>query len=123
MKTVRIGNSDYVTVAERIKEAHIQDKEVSIVTEIVGDEPGRIYLKATVVFKGKTFTGHSQHQWSNVGMGKVALEVAETSAIGRALGFAGIGIIDGIASADEMRKVGKKGSPAKEGLPDEDLPF
>ena len=41
-------------------------------------------------------------------MGGVALEVAETSAVGRALGFANIGLIDGIASADEMRKVGKK---------------
>jgi hypothetical protein len=37
-------------------------------------------------------------------MGAVALEVAETSAIGRALGFANIGLLDGIASADEMRK-------------------
>ena len=39
-------------------------------------------------------------------MGDVALEIAETSAIGRALGFANIGLIDGIASADEMRKKG-----------------
>jgi hypothetical protein len=31
-------------------------------------------------------------------------EVAETSAIGRALGFAGYGIVDGIATADEMVK-------------------
>ena len=38
-------------------------------------------------------------------MGDVALEVAETSAVGRALGFAGIGIDTGIASADEIRKV------------------
>ena len=41
-------------------------------------------------------------------MKDVAVEVAETSAIGRALGFANIGLIDGIASADEMRKVGNK---------------
>jgi hypothetical protein len=51
-------------------------------------------------------------------MGGVALEVAETSAVGRALGFASIGLIDGIASADEMRKV-KKG----EGEEESDLPF
>ena len=38
-------------------------------------------------------------------MGNVVLEVAETSAVGRALGFAGIGIDTGIVSADEMRKV------------------
>ncbi len=37
-------------------------------------------------------------------MGAVALEVAETSAIGRALGFAGYGIVEGVASADELIK-------------------
>ena len=50
-------------------------------------------------------------------MGDVALEIAETSAIGRALGFADIGLIDGIASADEMRKVKKVADD------DEDVPF
>jgi hypothetical protein len=53
-------------------------------------------------------------------MGGVALEVAETSAVGRALGFANIGLIDGIASADEMRKV-KKNDTENEVY--EDVPF
>ena len=53
-------------------------------------------------------------------MGNVALEVAETSAVGRALGFAGIGIDTGIASADEMRKVKTVAGKPEE---DEDLPF
>ena len=35
-------------------------------------------------------------------------EIAETSAIGRALGFAGYGSVDSIASADEMIKAGVK---------------
>jgi hypothetical protein len=33
-----------------------------------------------------------------------ALENAETSAVGRACAFAGIGVIDSIASADEVHK-------------------
>ncbi len=40
-------------------------------------------------------------------------EVAETSAIGRALGFAGFGIADGIASADEMVKAPYGGSQSQ----------
>lgn len=107
MKTIEIKGKLYVPVVERIKEAHLQDKDLSIVTEAV--ELGeRVSVKATVTFKGKVFTGHSQAKYHDKMMGDVALEIAETSAVGRALGFANIGIIDGIASADEMRKV-KKG--------------
>jgi len=47
--------------------------------------------------------------------------VAETSAIGRALGFANIGLLDGIASADEVRKVSKKESTRIDD--DSDQPF
>lgn len=107
MKTINIKGKEYVPVVERIKEAHAQDKDVSITTEIIDCGVGRASVKATVIFNGKTFTGHSQAEWGKGMMGGVALEVAETSAIGRALGFANIGLIDGIASADEMRKVKK----------------
>lgn len=107
MKTINIKGKEYVPVVERVKEAHNQDNEMSITTEIVGDTESRVSVKATVTFKGKTFTGHSQAEWGKGMMGGVALEVAETSAVGRALGFANIGLIDGIASADEMRKVKK----------------
>ena len=109
MKTISIQGKDYVPVVERIKEAHLQDKDVSILTEIVNCGETRIAVKATIVFKGKTFTGHSQAEWGKGKMGDVALEIAETSSIGRALGFANIGLLDGIASADEMRKVKKVG--------------
>ena len=104
MKTINIKGKEYVPVVERVKEAHIQDKEVEIITDVV-EFGNRVSVKATVTFKGKKFTGHSQAQYKDGMMGDVALEVAETSAVGRALGFAGIGIDTGIASADEMRKV------------------
>lgn len=106
MKTINIKGKEYVPVVERVKEAHLQDPGVSITTEAtVGDT--RVIVKATVTLKGKMFTGYSQAEWGKGIMGGVALEVAETSAVGRALGFANIGLIDGIASADEMRKVKK----------------
>ena len=108
MKTILIKGKPYVQVVERVKEAHTQDKDVSIVTEVIENTDARVSVKATVTFNGKTFTGHSQSEWGKGMMGSVALEVAETSAVGRALGFANIGLIDGIASADEIRKAGKE---------------
>jgi hypothetical protein len=107
MKTINIKGKEYVPVVERVKEAHTLDKDVSITCEVT-ENGNRVTAKATVVFKGKTFTGHSQAEYGKGLMGAVALEVAETSAIGRALGFANIGLLDGIASADEMRKVNVK---------------
>lgn len=112
MKTINIKGKEYVPVVERVKEFHKIYPLGSIKTEIVDSGPERVTVKATVEINGGTiiqvFTGFSQASWK-VGMMKdVALEVAETSAVGRALGFANIGLIDGIASAEEMRKVGKR---------------
>lgn len=111
MKTILIKGKEYIPVVERVKELHKINKNASINTEIVRFEDNRISVKATVTLvteEGEiSFTGHSQAVYGTGMMGDVALEIAETSAVGRALGFAGIGLIDGIASADEMRKVKK----------------
>jgi hypothetical protein len=112
MKTINIKGKEYVPVVERVKELHKLFPEATIKTEITHNDDKRVIVKATVNirfdgegFVDKIFTGHSQAEWGKGLMGGVALEVAETSAIGRALGFANIGLLDGIASADEMRKV------------------
>lgn len=108
MKTINIKGKEYVPVVERVKEFHVQNKKGQITSEIVSNIEGRVIVKATVKLDdGRLFTGFSQAEWGKGMMGNVALEVAETSAIGRALGFANIGLLDGIASADEMRKVAK----------------
>lgn len=116
MKTINIKGKEYVMVVDRVKEFHIQYPDGDISTEIVSDNGTRVVVKAVVSTTTKKaeadmyrqFTGHSQAEWGKGMMGDVALEIAETSAIGRALGFANIGLLDGIASADEIRKVGKK---------------
>ncbi len=117
MKTINIKGKEYVPVVERVKEFHKLFPKGQIDTEIVSNDEIRVVVKATVNirlrpnedgFVNRIFTGHSQAEWGKGIMGGVALEVAETSAIGRALGFANIGLLDGIASADEIRKVGKK---------------
>jgi len=119
MKTINIKGKEYVPVVERVKEFHKQYPfpNGQIKTEIISDSDNRIVVKAVVSVQNgtngiiATFTGHSQAEWGKGMMGDVALEIAETSAIGRALGFANIGLLDGIASADEMRKVGKSKVP------------
>lgn len=121
MKTITIKGKEYVPVVERVKEFH-RLYCGNILTEVVDCSPSRVSIKAIVtitghrlsdhtvrpMFQNATYTGHSQAEWGKGMMGGVALEVAETSAVGRALGFANIGLLDGIASADEIRKVSKK---------------
>lgn len=127
MKTINIKGKEYVPVVERVKEFHRVYPMGEISTEIVESNDKRVTVKATVkisltgsVFT--TFTGHSQAEWGKGMMGGVALEVAETSAIGRALGFANIGLLDGIASADEMRKTGGFSKQVQDELEDVILP-
>lgn len=126
MKTITIKGKEYVPVVERVKEFHRIYPMSSITTEITSNDEKRVIVKATVKISNgekdttqgeKIFTGFSQAEWGKGMMGNVALEVAETSAVGRALGFANIGLLDGIATADEMRKVKKVESNEDEGIP------
>lgn len=118
MKTIIIKGKEYVPVVERVKEFHKLYPKGSIETWMnLSSNEERCIVNAKVKLgDGREFTGLSQAEWGKGMMGGVALEVAETSAIGRALGFANIGLIDGIASADEMRKVNTK-------VDDGELPF
>ncbi len=99
---VNIHGKDYMTVARRVELAREDNALEAVETEIVSHEP--VVIKATVIIKGKKFTGISAVLPEN---GRIIekqnpYEVAETSAVGRALGFAGYGLVESIASADEM---------------------
>lgn len=130
MKTINIKGKEYVPVVERVKEFHRLYPDGDIQTRMISNEDGRVIVQATInlgkpvavpnstMYERRIFTGYSQAEWGKGMMGGVALEVAETSAVGRALGFANIGLLDGIASADEMRKANPKSIPVAE---DEDL--
>jgi hypothetical protein len=123
--SVNIHGKEYITVAERVQQAHADLKatqnvgdtnvtiwdQLSITTEVLYVEP--VVIKATVrTFKG-IFTGISAANPDKSIEKQSPYEVAETSAVGRALGFAGYGIVEGIATADEMVKA--------EAVSDEDL--
>lgn len=79
----------------------------SILTEIIKNDEKSVVVLAEVCpdaeKTARVFTGHSE-AFRTGNMGDVAVEVAETSAVGRALAMLGIGIIDSVASADEMKK-------------------
>jgi hypothetical protein len=101
---VNIHGKKYITVSERVEEAHKDLKELSITTEIIPNG-GSVVVRATVTTPKGTYTGISAANPAKAIEKQNPYEVAETSAVGRALGFAGYGIIEGIASADEMAKV------------------
>jgi len=110
MKTIQIHGKNYVPVSERIKEAGA--KLIGVSTEVLQHEPV-VVVKATITLAveagvvstdNKTFTGISSANPQKLIEKTNPYEVAETSAVGRALGFAGYGIDEGIASADEITK-------------------
>jgi len=103
VKTIDIKGKKYVQVNERVKEAHEANGKISIVTEVLQHTP-LVVMKATVTTEKGTFTGTSFANTAKLIEKQSPYEVAETSAVGRALGFAGYGIVDSIASADEINK-------------------
>jgi len=111
MKTVNIKGKQYVEVSERVKEFHNRFKEGSITTEIVSHADGVVVMKATVRPYAQTspeicYTGFAfekQDDKRSLVNQTSYIENCETSAVGRALGFCGIGIDASIASADEVK--------------------
>lgn len=102
------GISEYTTVAERIKWA-AENLDYEVKTELLNVSPDQVVCKATLLIHtnsgDRTYVGHAQETVGSNEINKVsALENAETSALGRAFAFAGIGVTNFIASEDEVKK-------------------
>lgn len=109
-KAIKIKGKDYVLVSDRVSYFNENYTNGRIETKLVSDPTSEMIIVKAVITPDSSnnerfFTGYSQ---AVIGDGMVnktaALENAETSAVGRALGFMGIGVIDSIASSDELAK-------------------
>ena len=105
MKTITIKGKPYTKVVERLKEFRKDDtyKECRIETEILEVTPEWVVMVARVMADDTVIaTGHAcEHREGFINKTSY-VENCETSAIGRALGLLGIGVIDDIASGDEV---------------------
>lgn len=111
-KAILLQGRKYVQVVDRINYFNDNFKNGSIRTRLISEPASTHYVVEAKVIPDVTvperyFSGLSQAKLGDPGANKdAALENAETSAIGRALGMMGIGVIDSVASVDEMNKAG-----------------
>ena len=106
--TMVFNKKPYVMVSGRLLLAHEANPDsLSIRTEFVLADENYVVFRAEVTTKQGTFTGTaaSYLKTGSPQDRKTPFEIAETSAIGRALGAAGFGADEGIASAEEMGRV------------------
>ena len=110
LPTVDIKGKSYVMVKDRILAFNELYENGCIQTEIVSPLDSQTMIVKAIVTPDVTnperkFIDYSQ---AVIGQGMVnttsALENASTSAVGRALAYMGIGVIESIASADEIVK-------------------
>ena len=116
-KAIDIKGKKYVLVSDRVQFFNKNYPNGSIITNLVSEPTSEMIIIQAIVRPDikesmRQFTAYSQ---AVIGDGMVnktaALENAETSAVGRALGFMGIGVIESIASADEMHKARVNSAP------------
>lgn len=109
-KAISIKGKDYVLVSDRVIYFNEQYPNGSITTELISDPTAdRVIVKATVLpdidKPERKFSDYSQALWGDGFINKAsAIENCSTSAVGRALSYMGIGVIDSIASVDEINK-------------------
>lgn len=101
--TVKIHGKEYKTVALRIEEFRKKHPGHTILTELVEANDTLVIVKATISWEGVVIaTGYAEEVRAASKINRTsALENAETSAVGRALAFFGLGGSE-IASADEV---------------------
>lgn len=108
MKTINIKGKDYITVNERLKYFRSQDTfngwRINEEVEILNEKEG--VFKVTIYdSEGEPMaSAHAQEYRDNTYINKTSfVENGFTSALGRALGYLGIGIDTSIASGEEMQ--------------------
>lgn len=102
-----IKGKKYAEVSERILAFRKLNPNGKIVTEIIDKSENDVTMKVTIIDENlnELATGHASETRKGLVNSISMLENCETSAIGRALGFCGFGIDNGIASGQDMQKV------------------
>lgn len=132
LKTVDIGRKPYIQVNDRVQGFRKLYEYGGIETELITYIPDDYCVfKATAytllpkddgsVERFILATGYAQETVEkNRNINRTSmLENCETSAVGRALGFLGIGSVDSIASADEVNKAQNKAKELDEVIGEE----
>lgn len=108
VKTIDYRGKSYVEVAERLRHVHEQKREFQVLDSEVYEIAGRVVCRVTISVDGRIFKGIAEAKVNNAAPRSAdatnPLECGETSALGRALAFAGFGTPDGIASYDEIAR-------------------
>ncbi len=105
LKTTDVKGKEYVEVNKRVMAFRELEPNGAICTEIVSCENGVVIIKATILDEQGAIlsTGYAYEKESSSFINKTSyIENCETSAVGRALGFCGIGVDASIASAEEV---------------------
>jgi len=106
INSMKIGNKDYATVNERVKAFRKVYPNGSVETEIEDLTDTAVRMKAQIRDeKGDIIaTGRASEIKKGMVNSTSMIENCETSAVGRALGFAGFGIDNGIASGEDIER-------------------
>jgi hypothetical protein len=108
IKTRVLHGKDYVEVAERVRIAHSGDIQFEQVSTEQFSIESRWFVRCVILVNNKHFIGTAEIKFTapkNTPDGTNPMECAETSALGRALAFAGLGTVESIASFDEVYRV------------------
>lgn len=107
IKKTDIKGKQYAEVSERILAFRKLNPNGRIITEIVDKTENDVTIKAIIYDENEKelATGYASEVKKGLVNSISMLENCETSAIGRALGFCGFGIDNGIASGQDMQKV------------------
>lgn len=108
INTVVLHGKDYVEVAERLRIVYELKKDLEIVESQPYQYADRWVWRVVATVDGKRFVGNAEVKLANAMKGSPdatnPFECAETSALGRALAFAGLGTVESIASYDEIAR-------------------
>lgn len=110
MKTINIRGNQYAMVHERVKEFRSNPayKDYDLITELVFHDSEECIFRAKVLDGERIITTGTAYESKviNPAINKTSMfENCETSAVGRALAFLGIGIDGAIASQEEIKRV------------------